>query len=122
VTAPAVRWIFAQRLAGRSVAGIARELNDHNVPCPSSAEPGRNKHRGGESWMVTTVAAILANPRYTGRQVWNRQLTDHDTAPPDHDPLHPRRPPRRPIIRTGRILLDLTTRAATDPAAIGAYL
>jgi len=33
--------------------------------------------------MVTTVAAILANPRYTGRQVWNRQHTDHDAAPPD---------------------------------------
>jgi len=28
--------------------------------------------------MVTTVAAILANPRYTGRQVWNRQRTDRD--------------------------------------------
>jgi hypothetical protein len=28
--------------------------------------------------MITTVAAILANPRYTGRQVWNRQRTDHD--------------------------------------------
>jgi site-specific DNA recombinase len=27
---------------------------------------------------VTTVAAILANPRYTGRQVWNRQHTDHE--------------------------------------------
>lgn len=26
--------------------------------------------------MVTTVAAILANPRYTGRQVWNRQPTN----------------------------------------------
>jgi hypothetical protein len=24
------------------------------------------------------VAAILANPRYTGRQVWNRQRTDFD--------------------------------------------
>jgi site-specific DNA recombinase len=26
------------------------------------------------------VATILANPRYTGRQVWNRQRTDHDSA------------------------------------------
>jgi hypothetical protein len=24
------------------------------------------------------VAAILANPRYTGRQVWNRHRTDHE--------------------------------------------
>jgi hypothetical protein len=28
------------------------------------------------------VAAILANPRYTGRQVWNRQRTDHDLVDP----------------------------------------
>jgi hypothetical protein len=25
---------------------------------------------------------ILANPRYTGRQVWNRQRTDFDLADP----------------------------------------
>ena len=29
-----------------------------------------------------TVAAILANPRYTGRQVWNRQRTDSELADP----------------------------------------
>jgi hypothetical protein len=28
------------------------------------------------------VAAILANPRYTGRQVWNRQRTDQDLVDP----------------------------------------
>jgi hypothetical protein len=28
------------------------------------------------------VAAILANPRYAGRQVWNRQRTDFDLADP----------------------------------------
>ncbi|WP_446461000.1 recombinase zinc beta ribbon domain-containing protein [Streptomyces sp. BRA346] len=28
--------------------------------------------------MLPTVRAILANPRYTGHQVWNRQRTDHD--------------------------------------------
>jgi len=27
-------------------------------------------------------AAILANPRYTGRQVWNRQRTDFDLVDP----------------------------------------
>jgi DNA invertase Pin-like site-specific DNA recombinase len=78
VTAPWVRWIFAQRLAGRSVAGIARALNDAGVPCPSHVDPGRNSHRSGEAWMLRTVAAILANPRYTGHQVWNRQGRDHD--------------------------------------------
>jgi DNA invertase Pin-like site-specific DNA recombinase len=78
ITAPHVRWIFEQRLAGRSVASIARELNERRVPCPSGADPVRNRHRSAEAWMITTVAAILANPRYTGRQVWNRQHTDRD--------------------------------------------
>lgn len=27
---------------------------------------------------LIAIAAILANPRYTGRQVWNRQRTDFD--------------------------------------------
>jgi site-specific DNA recombinase len=72
-TAPWVRWMFAQRLAGCSVAGVARELNERGVPCPSGADPGRNRHRSGVGWRVRTVASILANPRYTGWQVWNRQ-------------------------------------------------
>ena len=32
--------------------------------------------------MLTTVRAILANPRYTGRQVWNRQPTAMDLIDP----------------------------------------
>jgi hypothetical protein len=68
-----VRWMFAQRLAGHSAARITRALNDAGVPCPSAADPGRNSHRAGTAWRLRTVAAILANPRYTGRQVWNRQ-------------------------------------------------
>jgi hypothetical protein len=31
---------------------------------------------------VRTVATILGNPRYTGRQVWNRQRTDRDLVDP----------------------------------------
>ena len=72
VTARYVRWIFAERLAGRSVAGIARELNERGVPCPSTADPGRNRHRRGWAWNLRSVAVILANPRYTGREVWSR--------------------------------------------------
>ena len=81
-TAPVVRWMFAQRLAGHSAARITRALNDAGVPCPSAADPGRNPHRTGAGWTLRTVAAILANPRYTGRQVWNRQRTDFDLADP----------------------------------------
>jgi site-specific DNA recombinase len=79
-TARHVRWIFAQRLAGHSASRIAHDLNVRGVPCPSSADSARNRHRRGAGWTLRTVATILANPRYTGRQVWNRQRTDHDSA------------------------------------------
>jgi site-specific DNA recombinase len=79
-TAPVVTWMPAQRLAGHSAARITRALNDAGVPCPSAADPGRNSHRPGAARTLRTVAAILANPRYTGRQVWNRQRTDFDPA------------------------------------------
>jgi hypothetical protein len=81
-TAPVVRWMFAQRLAGHSAARITRALNDAGIPCPSAADPKRNPHRTGKAWTLRTVAAILANPRYTGRQVCNRQRTDHDLVDP----------------------------------------
>ena len=81
-TAPVVKWMFAQRLAGHSAARITRALNDAGIPCPSAADPGRNPHRTGAGWTLRTVAAILANPRYTGRQVWNRQRTDFDLVDP----------------------------------------
>jgi site-specific DNA recombinase len=68
--------MFAQRLAGHSVARIARALNDACIPCPSAADPARNPNRLGTGWTVRIVRSILANPRYTGRQVWNRQPTE----------------------------------------------
>ena len=46
------------------------------------AGPARNPHRTGAAWTLRTVAAILANPRYTGRQVWSRQRTNFDLADP----------------------------------------
>jgi DNA invertase Pin-like site-specific DNA recombinase len=87
VTAPVVSWMFAQRLAGHSAARITRALNDAGVPCPSAADPGRNPHRTGAAWTLRTVAAILGNPRYTGRQVWNRQRTDFDLVDPANTTL-----------------------------------
>jgi site-specific DNA recombinase len=81
-TAHVVRWIFAQRLAGHSVARIARALNEAGIPCPSAADPKRNPHRTGVAWTLGAVTTILSNPRYTGRQVWNRQRTDRDLVDP----------------------------------------
>ena len=42
---PTIAWIFGQRLAGHSVAAIARTLNDQGVPCPSIMDPARNRQR-----------------------------------------------------------------------------
>jgi len=87
VTAPVVSWMFAQRLAGHSAARITRALDDAGVPCPPAADPGRNPHRTGTRWTLQTVAAILANPRYTGRQVWNRQPSAAVLADPANTTL-----------------------------------
>ena len=75
-TAHVVAWIFAQRLAGHSVARIARALNEAAIACPSANDRDRNPHRAGTAWTPGAVTSILGNPRYTGRQVWNRQRTD----------------------------------------------
>lgn len=73
VTAPVVRAIFAERLTGRSVAGIAAALNERGVPCASAADGSRHRHQATAGWATTTVRSILGNAKYTGRQVWNRQ-------------------------------------------------
>jgi hypothetical protein len=92
-TAPHVAWMFRQRLAGHSVASIARGLNERSVPCPSSADPDRNQHRTRGAWSLRTVAVILENPRYTGRLIWNRRATGSE------GPRQRRRCPRRRRIR-----------------------
>ena len=61
-TAPVAARMFAQRLAWHSVAdhpGAGRR----RIPCPSAADPEWNPHRTGRAWTLSTVAAILANPR-----------------------------------------------------------
>ncbi|WP_211342761.1 recombinase family protein [Actinomadura pelletieri] len=90
-TAPIVEWIFAQRLAGHTGSRITRALNDMHIPCPSAADPRRNAHRSKQAWALTTVQTILANPRYTGRQVWNRQPSEHDLIDPANTGLGHRR-------------------------------
>src|SRR5512146_3372729 len=66
----------AQRGADRAGA----ERGGHRVPVGS--RPGTQPHRSGAAWTVRTVATILANARYTGHQVWNRQRTDIELVDP----------------------------------------
>jgi DNA invertase Pin-like site-specific DNA recombinase len=53
--------IFTRRASGRSLAAIAQELTASGVAAP----------RGG-AWGRSTVAAILANERYTGAVTWGK--------------------------------------------------
>jgi site-specific DNA recombinase len=75
-TAPVVERIFAQFLAGNGLFVIAEGLTRDGIPCPSAYDRARNPHRSGVAWSKSAIRAILTNPRYTGRQVWNKQRTD----------------------------------------------
>ncbi len=76
VTAPVVKRIFNEYIAGRGMTSIARGLTQDGISCPSAYDRARNPHRRTQVWETTAVRAILQNPRYTGRQVWNRARTD----------------------------------------------
>ncbi len=73
LTAPVVARIYREYLAGSGIYAIAEGLTRDRIPSPSAADPGRNPHRPGNAWTKSAVRVILTNPRYTGRQVWNRQ-------------------------------------------------
>lgn len=75
ISAPFVARIFEEYVAGSGIGAIAEGLNRDRVPSPSGHDPARNRHRAGANgaWGKSAVRAILQNPRYTGRGVWNRQ-------------------------------------------------
>jgi site-specific DNA recombinase len=62
--------------AAGGATSIARGLTQDGIPCPSTHDRAPNPHRNTQVWETTAVRAILQNPRYTGRQVWNRARTD----------------------------------------------
>lgn len=76
VTAPVVTRIFEEFLGGRGIFAIAEALTRDGIPCPSAHDRQRNRHRSGIAWSKSAVRVILTNPRYTGRQVWNKQRKD----------------------------------------------
>jgi DNA invertase Pin-like site-specific DNA recombinase len=75
-TAPIVQRIFAMCLAGYGIFAIAEALSRDEIPCLSAQDRARNPHRDGLAWSKSAVWTILGNPRYTGRQIWNKQRTD----------------------------------------------
>jgi site-specific DNA recombinase len=78
ISAPVVQRIFSEFLEGAGLHAIAAGLTRDGIPSPSAHDPARNPHRqqSGGAWAKSAVRAILANPRYTGHQVWNKQRKD----------------------------------------------
>ena len=60
-------------ISGAGYKAIATTLTSEGILCPSAYDRARNPHRSGHEWSFSAVRAIIANPRYTGRQVWGRQ-------------------------------------------------
>ena len=73
LTAPVVRRIYAEYLAGNGILAIAEGLTRDGILSPSAYDRRRNPHRTTTAWSKSAIRVILANPRYTGRQVWNKQ-------------------------------------------------
>ena len=76
IAAPVVLRLFTEYVGGRRIYAIAERLTAGDIACPSAHDPARNRHRSGAAWSKGAVRAILRNPRYTGRQVWNKQRRD----------------------------------------------
>jgi hypothetical protein len=68
--------IFAEFISEHGLFTIAEGLTRDGILSPSAHDRARNSHRCGIAWTKSAVRAILTNPRYTGRQVWNRQRKD----------------------------------------------
>ena len=62
-------------LSGLGYRIIIDRLTKDGYRAPSAHDRVRNRHRHGV-WSRSAVRAILGNPRYTGRQVCNRQRRD----------------------------------------------
>ena len=78
LAAPVVARIYSEWTAGAGLQRIAVDLNADGIASPSGHDPSRNLHRasGRGLWSKSAIRAIVMNPRYTGRQVWNRQRRD----------------------------------------------
>ena len=81
-TAPIVRMIFKRFIAGESIIGIAKDLNEMGIPNPSMYKKlkGFNyKHPSGRSndglWPDSSVRRILQNRMYVGDMVQGKNTT-----------------------------------------------
>ncbi len=72
--------IFDEYIGGAGIGAIAERLNLDCIPSPSGHDPARIRHRASANgaWGKSAVRAILQNPKYTGKSVWNRQRRDEE--------------------------------------------
>ena len=80
--ASVVRMIFEKFIAGMSIMGITRELNDAGIPNPSTYKKNtglKYKHPAGQIndglWPESSVRRILKNEMYTGDMIQGRNTT-----------------------------------------------
>ncbi len=67
-TAPVIRRIFTEIIAGKSCTQVAKELNEDRIPTPSQRK-GRNSNSAFPQWTHRTVHNIIENMKYTGAMV-----------------------------------------------------
>ena len=80
--APVIRSIFERFIAGKSIIGIAKELNEEGIPNPSMYKKMKGfnyKHPVGKSndglWPDSSVRRILRNEMYIGNMVQGKNTT-----------------------------------------------
>ena len=81
-TAPIIKMIFERFIAGESIIGITKDLNEMGIPNPSmyKKQKGFNyRHPSGRSndglWPDSSVRRILQNQMYVGDMVQGRNTT-----------------------------------------------
>jgi DNA invertase Pin-like site-specific DNA recombinase len=129
LTAPIVKRIYREYLAGAGIYAIAERLTRDGVLSPSAADPARNPHRHVQAWSKSAIRVILTNPRYTGRQVWNKQrkaeiLIDVDDVALGHETKMRWNPTKEWIYSNDRaqeaLIDDDTFRQVQTMIAVGA--
>lgn len=67
-TAPVIRRIFTEIIAGKSCTQVAKGLNEDRIPTPSQHK-GRTSNSTFPQWTHRTVHNIIENVKYTGAMV-----------------------------------------------------
>src|SRR4051812_10338814 len=73
ITALVVQLIYREYLGGAGIYAIAERLTRDAILSPFGRRLGTQLPPARASLGKSAIRVILTNPRYTGRQVWNKQ-------------------------------------------------